>query len=620
MNFLIEKPFIALFLILICCFSCQKQTSNYDVKFSDAHSFARPDQVAVKNIDLDLKIDFDKKQLTGRARLTLQNKTATDSLFLDTRDLEIFEVLADGAPTAYRLGKGGDYLGQPLIIAITPSTKTVTVKYATTRASALQWLTPAQTSGGKHPFLFTQSQPILARTWLPCQDSPAVRVTYTARIATDANLMAVMSATNPVEKSADGVYQFEMEQPIPAYLIALAVGDLQFQAIGERSGVYAEAALLEKAAKEFEDTESMMTAAENLYGPYRWERYDMIVLPPSFPYGGMENPRLTFLTPTLLAGDKSLVSTVAHELAHSWSGNLVTNANWNDFWLNEGFTTYFEHRIMEAVYGKTYAEMLASLSFSDLEDKINELGADNPDARLHLDLDGRDPDEGTTTIAYDKGHFFLRTVEKAVGREAWDRFLRGYFDTFAFKPMTSAVFLQYLRRELIGAGGKLDKQLQLEKWIYDSGIPENVNLAKSMEFERVKTEIAAWLSHNQASSLQTNDWTTHHWLYFLRNLPQKLSMEQMSDLDITFGFSKSGNSEIANEWLQKSIVNHYEPAYLAIENFLMSVGRRKFLKPIYKRMAETPDMLPMAKLIYAKARKTYHPISVNTIDAILGWE
>jgi len=587
---------------------------------SDPHSFSRPAEVSVQHLDLNLSVNFKQKRLEGSATLQIENHTKSDKLYLDTRTLSIRRVVLDNGQNAnYALGKSDDYLGQSLIIDILPETEAVTVEYSTSPdAAAVQWLDPQQTAGGKHPFLFTQSQAILARTWIPCQDTPGVRMTYTATIQTHPELLALMSAKNPTETSEDGVYHFEMPQPIPSYLMALAIGDLEFRAIGERTGVYAEPSVVEKAAWEFADTEKMMIAAEELYGPYRWERYDIIVLPPSFPFGGMENPRLTFATPTVLAGDRSLVSLIAHELAHSWSGNLVTNANWNDFWLNEGFTTYFEHRIMEKLYGKTYERMLAALEFHELKNDMQEMSP--RDTHLHLALKGQDPDEGMTSIAYDKGHFFLRTIEHIVGREKWDAFLSHYFDKFAFQPMTSDRFVAYLKKEFVKGNAELENKLQIGAWVYGPGIPDNVVKVHSDEFAKVEQQIDAWQNGAPASELQTKEWTTHHWLHFLNQLPGSLAQSQMAELDRAFEFSDTGNSEILQDWLLHVIANKYEPGYDALETFLTEQGRRKFLRPLYTKMAQTPEGLKMAKRIYRKARPTYHAISRNTIDEILNWE
>src|SRR6185295_20192533 len=313
------------------------------------------------------------------ASLRLNNKGGAGRVVLDTRDLEIRRVTLDDGKTEarFRLGDEVKILGRPLEIEIAPGTTWVNVDYSTKpEAAALQWLTPEQ-AGSPYPFLYTQSESILARTWVPCQDTPGVRMAYEATVHAPRGLLALMSAENPTQDSADGVYHFQMRQPIPSYLLALAVGELEFRPLSPRSGVYAEPSVIELAAWELADTPKMIDAAERLYGPYRWGRYDLLVLPPSFPYGGMENPRLTFATPTILARDRSLVSLVAHELAHSWSGNLVTNSNWNDFWLNEGFTTYIENRLMDALYGKEYADMLWELGYQDLQAEVADFSKDS---------------------------------------------------------------------------------------------------------------------------------------------------------------------------------------------------------------------------------------------------
>ncbi len=595
----------------------------------DPHSFARPDEVVVTHLHLDLAVSFERRQLSGSATLTIDNKTGAPQLLLDTRDLEIESVtlLPENTTTKWSLADPVPLVGQKLSVDIAPATKQVVIRYATKpSAAALQWLEPAQTAGKKHPFLFTQSQAILARTWVPCQDGPGVRMTYSARITVPPGLLALMSASNPTTPSADGVYVFRMEQPIPSYLLALAVGDIAFKPIGDRSGVYAEPSVVEKAAWELAGTEQMIEAAERLYGPYRWDRYDIIVLPPSFPFGGMENPRLTFATPTILAGDRSLVSLVAHELAHSWSGNLVTNATWNDFWLNEGFTTYFENRIMEEVEGRPYSEMLAALSLQDLRATVADLGATSDMTKLKLDLAGRDPDDGVSDIAYNKGALFLRHLEEKVDREVWDQFLRGWFDEHAFQSATTEEFITYLQRKLIKGNQAFEKELDLQAWIFEPGLPKSLPEIRSEEFAKVDEGVEQWKRGVKEEwsggvlrkNLSASGWTTHHWLHFLKALPEKLTVAQMRVLDEAFGFTKSGNSEIQALWLQKAIASDYRAADAALEKFLTGQGRRKFLKPLYAELAKTPEGLARAKAIYAKARPMYHSVSTNTIDGIVG--
>jgi leukotriene-A4 hydrolase len=587
----------------------------------DAHSFARPEEVSVEHLLLDLTVDFNQRQLAGRASLRINNKRGADRVVLDTRDLEIRRVTLDDGKTEarWKLGDPVNFLGQPLEVEIAPNTTWVNIDYTTKpEAAALQWLTPEQ-AGSPSPFLYTQSQAILARTWAPCQDTPAVRMTYEATIRVPRGLMAVMSAENPTQKSADGVYKFRMPQRIPSYLLALGVGDLEFRALGSNSGVYALPTVVEKAAWELADTPKMIDAAEKLYGPYKWGRYDLLILPASYPYGGMENPRLTFATPTILAGDRSLVALVAHELAHSWSGNLVTNATWDDFWLNEGFTTYFEGRIMEAVYGRPYADMLDVLGRQDLQTALNDLGPESPDTHLHLSLAGRDPDEGMADIAYEKGSAFLTMLEQAVGRQKFDRFLRGYFEKFAFQSMDTVGFVQYLKEQLLGNDEALAQRLQIQQWIYGPGLPANAVQPRSEAFTAVDQAVQAFTAGTAAAQIATNGWSTHHWLHFRRTRPKPLDNQKMADLDAAFRLSESGNSEILTAWLMKVIESQYEPAYPALERFLTTVGRRKFLRPLYTELAKTPAGADMALRIYEKARPGYHSVSRNTIDELLGW-
>ncbi|HEY2289617.1 MAG TPA: M1 family metallopeptidase [Thermoanaerobaculia bacterium] len=588
----------------------------------DPHTFAHPEEVAVEHLALDLTVDFNRRQLTGRASLRLHNPAGATRLVLDTRDLDIRRVTLDDGRTEarFRLGDEVKLLGRPLEIEIAPTTTWVNIDYATRpEAAALQWLTPEQ-AGSPSPFLYTQSESILARTWVPCQDTPGVRMTYEATIHAPRGLLALMSAENPTSKSADGVYRFKMPQRIPSYLLALAVGDLEFRPLGPISGVYALPTVIERAAWELADTPKMIAAAEQLYGPYRWGRYDVLILPASYPYGGMENPRLTFATPTVLAGDRSLVSLIAHELAHSWSGNLVTNATWNDFWLNEGFTTYFEGRIMEAVYGRPYFDMLAVLGRQALDDAIQEIGGpDKPDTRLLLDLAGRDPDEVTSDVAYEKGALFLRTLEAGVGREKFDAFLRTYFDTFAFQSMSSVRFVQYLKQNLLGGEEAPAKRLQIDAWVFQPGIPSNAVRPRSEAFAAVDKAVQAFNAGTPAAQLSTTNWTTHHWVHFLQTLPDALDAQKMADLDAAFHFSQSGNAEILDAWLLKVVSSKYEPAYPELERFLMTVGRRRYIQPLYTAMAKTPEGAERALRIYEKARPGYHSVSQGSIDEVLGW-
>ena len=582
----------------------------------DLHSFSEPHHVVTTHLDLDVEVDFEKEIISGKARYEIKNLTGHNQLVLDVNGLEIEKVTIDNKASSFQLGYQDSILGQPLIIDVDEDTKAVSIFYKTgADAKALQWLNPKQTAGKKYPFLFTQSQAILARTWLPCQDSPGVRFSYTAKVKVPKDLLAIMSAENPTEKITDGEYKFKMNQAVPAYLMALGVGDLVFESLGEQTGVYAEPSVIKKASYEFSETQKMLEIAEMMYGKYAWDRYDMLVLPPSFPFGGMENPRLTFVTPTILAGDRSLTSLVAHELAHSWSGNLVTNKTWDDFWLNEGFTVYFERRIMEKLEGREYADMLSLLGKQDLEHEVSALGHFHKDTHLKLDLSGRDPDDGFTDIAYEKGFFLLRLIEETVGRKQFDVFLKKYFTTHAFKVMDTEAFVTYINNNLLDSQPKLKEKIRLEEWIYSPGIPDNCPKVNSIKFDAVEGAIKSFKKGYPLVNIKTQGWSSHEWLHFLRNLPEDMDRNDLQKLDQAFGFTSSGNSEVLNAWFQLTIPSGYMQADKDLEGFLLTVGRRKFLKPLYEALyKKDPEK---AKRIYKKARDNYHTVTIQTLDAIV---
>ncbi len=589
--------------------------------YKDYHTFAQPENAVVKHLSLNLNVDFEKNILSGFANWNIEMHNNASEIIFDTRDLIIEKIVLNDDSTAakFELKPTVKFLGNALHIPISSNTKSVKIFYHTSpNASAVQWLQPEQTAGKKQKFMFTQSEAILARTWIPCQDGPGIRFTYDATIHCPKNLMAVMSvANNATELNKDGVYQYSQPKPIPSYLMALAVGEIAFKKIDNRCGIYAELPMVEKTAWEFADMGKMVDAAEKLYGAYAWGRYDVIVLPPSFPFGGMENPCLTFATPTVVAGDRSLVSLVAHELAHSWSGNLTTNATWNDFWLNEGFTVYFEQRIMEALYGKDYSEMLASLSVQDVKQTIKDLGEKNPDTNLKLNLKDRDPDDGMNDIAYIKGYLFLRLMEEKVGREKWDAFVKNYFSNHAFKSITTEEFVQVLNDSLITPNKEKLAEVNINDWIYSPGLPANAPVINSSRFDAVDVQINNFTKDNLVDKTIAAKWSTHEWLHFINNLPEKLSEKQLNDLDAEFHFTGSSNCEIADAWYVVALKNNYSKAFEAMDKFLCTVGRRKFLLPLYGEMNKTESGKKLAHQIYAKARSGYHSVAQQTLDEML---
>jgi hypothetical protein len=500
----------------------------------------------------------------------------------------------------------------------------VRITYKTSpTASGLQWLTPEQTADHLAPFLYTQSQAIHARSWLPVQDSPGVRVTFDARITAPAPTRPVMAAEAlPVETGPEGqAHRFFLDQSIPPYLLALAVGRLESASTGPRSGVWAEPSLLARARHEFADLEAMLTTTEAQFGPYRWGRYEVLVLPPAFPFGGMENPRVTFVTPTILAGDRSLVALIAHELAHSWSGNLVSNATWRDLWLNEGFTVYLERRIVEAIYGAERAEIEAALGRQDLEADLAAL-ADHPgDTVLHVDLAGRDPDDVSSDVPYEKGYLLLRRIEEAIGRPAFDAALTAWFGEHAFTSQTTAEFLrcfgQTLRENPALPGQTLP---DLEQWLTTPGLLPDAPQAHAPALEAVTAAATAFIRGELAAKkLPTKTWTPHHWIYFLRALPLDASnaVTALADLDATFKLVASSNNEVLAEFLLLAARHDYRAADARLERFLIEVGRRKYLTPIYEALLASPTGQPRARAIYKQARPGYHPITQHSLDVLL---
>jgi hypothetical protein len=602
----------------------------------DVHSHARPDEVKVRHLGLRLALDFEARRLAGTATLLLDRLAPDRPLVLDTRDLEITAVQTaraavddplrgiaelEGVPwrdAKWELGAADPILGAPLTVELPEGATLVRVAYRTApEATGLQWLEPTQTADGTHPFLYSQSQAIHARSWIPCQDSPGVRTTYDAVIEVEPPLRALMAAEE-IAPPRDGVHRFRMPQAIPSYLVALAAGAVEFRELGPRTGVWAEPSVLPVAASEFRDVERMLATTESLYGPYRWDRYDILVLPPAFPFGGMENPRLTFATPTILAGDRSLVALIAHELAHSWSGNLVTNATWADLWLNEGFTVYIERRIVEALYGRERAEMEALLGQQLLEDALEELG--DADERLLPDLEGRDPDEALSDIAYEKGALFLVALEQSYGRERFDPFLQRWFGEHAFSSVTTAEFERFAARHLVAAGDPLPgrKVPDLRAWIHGPGAGPQQPEHDTQVFAAVDAALEAFVGGQlDAAALPVAEWTPHHWLRFLHAIPSDLARDRLAQLDRAHALTSSGNAEILALWLEVGVRHGYREIDAALRRFLVGVGRRKFLLPLYEAMLEA-DRRTEALEIYAAARSGYHPITQHSVDQLLG--
>ncbi len=581
-------------------------------------------------LDLGGRLRSSRARRHGRAHARLEGCRRAQARARHARSaIEAVDAIdASGAAHAapFSLAKRDPILGAALEIRLDAPVSRVRIRYRTSpNASGLQWMTPAQTAGRQHPFMFSQSESIHARSWVPLQDTPSVRFTYTAHLSVPKELRAIMSAPNDAAHPLDGDFRFAMEKPIPSYLLAIAVGDLAARATGPRSAVYAEPSVVEAAANEFADTEKMIGTTESLYGPYRWTRYDILVLPPSFPFGGMENPCMTFATPTVIVGDRSLVSLVAHELAHSWSGNLVTNAAWKHMWLNEGFTTYVENRIVEAVYGKAQADEEFILAADELRGELDE--TPKPDQRLVPDFDGRDPDDAGSDFAYTKGAWLLRTLEASYGRDVFDAYLRGYFDHFAFQSITTDTMLDYLDANLIRTNPGHMSLGDVKAWIDAPGIPRGAVVPKSPRFEAIAAARSEWLTgkrsadslHAQSSAeaLEAKSWNTQEWMYFLDGLPKRFDSAQVAALDAAYHLTGAANAEIARRWYLVAIRNGYAPAREAMAAYMTRIGRRYLVVPLYEALAKTPDGRAFAREVYAKAKPGYHPLTQASIEKAL---
>ena len=557
----------------------------------DPHSYADTAQPQTRSIDLTLRADFDRRVLEGEIALHFR-APGCGPLDLDTRELRIDAVtLLDGTPLPHDLFAPEPILGARLRIDLPRGAEGVRVRYATSpAATALQWLEPSQTAGGE-PFLFSQAQPIHARSLAPLQDTPRIRITVgSARFTVPTPLRALMAA------AAKGPDVFEMPQPIPPYLLAFAVGDFTSRQLSGRSAVWAERAIADAAAEEFAEVEQMLVAAEKLFGPYEWDRFDILVMPPSFPYGGMENPRLTFVTPSLLAGDRSLVNVIAHELAHAWTGNLVTNASANDFWLNEGFTVYAERRILEALHGRDSAELHAAAGLHDLHTALERFAARPELTCLRNDLRGIDPDEAYSSVPYEKGSLLLRRLEETAGRPAWDEFLRAYLGAFRFQSITTQEFLDFLEARLPG----LASRARALEFIDAPGLPADAPKPRSRRLEQLR-------------AFEVEPENPAELLVVLQALAP--DSPRVRELDARFGLANRRSLELRHTFVLLQLRAGAPEAVDAARRILLASGRMRYLRPLYTELARRhPEA---ARRIYQEARAGYHNIARAAVEGVL---
>ncbi len=577
----------------------------------DPHSYFDTDHARIETLDWKARVDFPAKTLDCQATLRFAD-APRGVVDLDTRDLDVESVENErGEPLPFELGAPDKVLGARLRVQLTGPVRSLTVRYRTSAASsALQWLEPAQTAGGRQPFLFSQCQAVHARSIVPLQDTPSVRIKYRAELTLPRPLKALMAAgfVSREEEGSRAVETFELPQPIPPYLIALAVGDLASKELGPRSRVWAEPALLEKAAWEFAGVDGMVRAAEALFGPYDWDRFDILAMPPSFPYGGMENPRLTFITPTVIAGDRSLVSVIAHELAHSWTGNLVTNASAEHFWLNEGWTVFAERKILAALEGPELAALHAALGRRSLDRALEQFKERPQLTALRTHLAGVDPDEVFSVVPYEKGYLFLRALEDAVGEAAFARFVQQYVSGFRFQSLTTERFCAFVEEKLPGALAKVDAKA----WLDAPGVPASAPAPRSARLDALLAQLGAVPTREQAAG-----WSPLEWQLYLESQRSPAPRQTLEQLEQQFELSSSGNHEILVAWLALAVASGFEPAVPKAEEVLRRVGRMKYLRPLYSALAGSPQTKARARALFSECAECYHPIARQVVEGIL---
>ncbi len=608
----------------------------------DSSTRSNHEQVQIQHYDFQFNVDVEKKLFTAAVEFDfVKLDPKATNIILDAKGLKILSVEqldTSGSTRALNFtdarkihsgAKDPDFLGEGLVISSSSKTGRIRIRYTVQpQASAFQWASGSMTQSGR-PIFYTQNEPSHGRSWLPIQDTPAVRVTYSAKVKTSADFLALMSCqNNPQTKSPTGEYRFDMRVPVPGYLIALVVGELKFKPLSQRSGLYAEPSVIEQGASDFDVTEDYLAAGEKLFGPYQWGRYDMVLVP-SFAYGGMENPFLTYLNTSVVTGDKSLTWVIAHEIAHSWTGNTVTNQTWEDFWLNEGWTTYAERRLVEEVLGKEYAETTSEQKKRALIRTIDKLLTTEfpEDAALKINLAGRDPDEAISSIPYDRGYFFLRTLEDKVGRAAFEQFTRSYISYFYYKTINTKQFIEFLHQSFPNT---FSEDL-LNQWIFRPGTPDqwpethSANMAtvdllleqfKKLESLERKNSSKYFADHAQELA------SLNHMakIALVQQLPADLDFEGVQKLESIFGIEIEKNNQFLSEWYTKVVRWNYEPGFDGVKEYIARVARHSWLKPIYVAIAESKNELLQKNMYehYQRILPTYGPITQGAVLKAFG--
>jgi aminopeptidase N len=603
---------------------------------ADDQSYANVDEFRTTHLELIIDVDFHNRELDGNAVLEMKRlDPKSTQLILDTQDLNILtvsELSADffGATEKtkpiwvtrpFRLGKTDPKRGTPLFIDLAPSKEAklvIKIEYETTAKSrALRWRVPEGSKSKLPPFVYTVSGGIGARSWIPLQDTPQVRMNYKALIRTSDDLLAVMGAGNDPKVKRNGNYTFVMTEKVPSYTLALGVGHLEFRPTGTRTGVYAERTVVKEAAKQFSDAEPLLETAEKLLGGYRWQRYDQLVMPNDFGVAGSAYPHVLFASPTLVAGDKGPTAALAYGVGHSWAGELVGIKTWGDRWLNESFSRYLQQRIVTAVYGQTSASLEAVMRARALS---AALATCPPNLQvLAGNAQGPQTDAVCGDIIAEKGSLFLTWLEMKFGRERFDDFLHRYFDQFAETSVSTEQFTTYLQTNLLDPQPGLVTRAEVQTWIWDPGLPADAPLPTSAAVTAIDAARADWISGRvPAAKLDTKTWVAQQWAYFLDGLPATLGSAPLAELDKAFALSASPNALIGAAWFGAVIANNDQPAYARLETYLRTVGRGDYLAPLYAALVKTPSGSEFAKRVYGLSRPGYDGDVVRGLDAIVG--
>lgn len=582
----------------------------------DRTSNADLSQGQIKHIDFRIRTDFAARVLDVEATYQL-NGPVTGSFHLDTFKLDVRTAHANGRALQWEMGAHDEDLGSRLTLSGLHNDPAFTLTFRTSpEATALQWTDPAQTAGGKHPFLFSQCQAIHARSVFPCQDTPSVRFTYAAEVEVPRGLTAVMAAEQLGGQGRGGslIFKFRMPQPIPSYLFAIGVANLEFRALGPRTGIYAEPETIEAAAWEFAENEKRMVQAEKLLGPYLWGRYDLLVLPPSFPFGGMENPRLTFVTPTAIVGTRGQTNLITHELAHAWTGNLITNATWSDFWLNEGWTTYAEMRITEVLEGADFRDLVFVYHLNEILDAMkNRIGMDAPQTRLKRTDDESDDGSGSFSIPYYKGASFLIECEKAVGRERFDPFIHKYTAKYQFQSLTTEAFLEFFKAELPEVFEKVD----VREWIFGPGMPANWKMPESKLYNDVQDVLKEYGQGKRPDKARLQNWLSDQVLCFLQGLPPQIPAEDCKYFEDALDLAKRNDNHCYSRFYSICIASGYEAIWPRVEEYAARIGRMLYVLPVIRTIAATEWSRGRARGLVERVRAKHHPVTASTMERML---